>query len=243
MTPHRLAWLALGILLTLPRAAAADELHYMIVFGSQRPSYFEANHTHSSAVFARAVCAEGGPRVVESFAISWMPQSMQVRCGKLRPEPGVNLDIHATLRWALGDGQRVARWGPFLISPELYRRGLRQRAHLESGEVFYKTVDTGFPTRRVSNCIHGVSDLAHEAPRLRICAPTRGQAASYFITLSLGKYLLNPRQKQEWLMDALGLGCYPIVARDLDDGNPTTRPLLRTFQSLRRLGFRASLRD
>ncbi len=239
----RLCWLALATALLIPRAAAAGEVYYVIVFGSQRPLLFEANHTHSFAVFARGCVRPDGEVVLqESFAISWMPQTLEVRVGKLLPEPGVNLDIHTTLKWALGDGQRVSRWGPFEISPELYGRAVEQRAHLESGAVRYKAVDTGFPTDRVSNCIHALTDLEREGWRVRIGTATWGQSASYFITLSLGRHLVNPLQTHEWLMGALGLLNYPIVARDLEDRNPTVRPLLRARQSILRIGFRLSLR-
>jgi hypothetical protein len=215
----------------------------MIVFGSQRPIYYEANHTHSFALFVRAVTDEDcRPHVVESFPISWLPQSMEVRVGRLHPEPGWNLDIPRTLDWALKDGQRVSRWGPFQVTPELYQRALRQKNHLESGAVRYKTLDTGFPTRHVSNCIHALADIHHEAPRLRLGTPTWGQAGSYFITLSLGRFIVDPRVTHEWVIDAVGLRDCPIVARHLDDRNPTLRPVLRAGQSMLRIGFRQSLR-
>ena len=243
MPSQRLSWLTLGMLFLVPRAASAGETYYIIVFGSQRPIYFESNHTHTFALFVRATTDEGCQRhVVESFPISWMPQSMEVRVGRLRPEPGWNLGIPQTLDWALKDGQRVSRWGPFQITPELYQRALHQKAHLESGAVRYKTLDTGFPTRHVSNCIHAVSDLEHEAPRLRIGTPTWGQAASYFVTLALGHFIVDPHLTHEWVMDAVGLRGYPIVARHLNDRNPTLRPVLRVGQSLLRFGFRQSLR-
>ncbi len=244
MNSPRPTWFGLWLLLLLPRAAAADEAYYMITFGSQMPIYFQANHTHSFAVFVRAHHDGSGQKcILESFAISWMPQSMQVRVGKLQPEPGVNLDIYTTLNWALCDGQRVSRWGPFLIEKELYDRAVAQQAHLNSGAVRYKTVDTGYTTFRVSNCIHALGDLLYDAPRLRIGTPTWGQAGSYFITLHLGRWIIDPHTTHEWVMDALALSNYPIVARHLRDRNPTMRPVLRATQSLLRAGMRQNLRN
>jgi hypothetical protein len=51
MTRHRFAWLALGAMFLSPRVAPANEVYYMIVLGSQRPVFFEANHTPSFVVF------------------------------------------------------------------------------------------------------------------------------------------------------------------------------------------------
>jgi hypothetical protein len=236
-------WLALGLLFFLPHAAGADDAYYVIVFGSQRPIFFEANHTHSFALFVRAASDKGGtPHVRETLPISWMPQAMELHVCRLCPEPGFNLDIPATLDWAYSDGQRVSRWGPFAVEKELYDRAARQLAHLKSGTVRYKTVDTGFRTDRVSNCIHAVSDVLRDAPRLRICAPTWGQAASYFITLSFGDYFVEPHVTHEWVIDAVGLRDYPMVARDLGDRNPTRWPLLRAAQSGLRLGARQTVR-
>jgi hypothetical protein len=109
--------------------------------------------------------------------------------------------------------------------------------------VRYKALDTGFPTARVSNCTHVVSDPAEEEPRLRIGTAAWGQAASYFVTLQLGAWIINPRVTHEWVMDALNLHNYPIVHRSLGDRNPTGRPLLRAGQSLLRIGMRGNLRD
>src|SRR5439155_9922635 len=187
--------------------------------------------------------ADGCFHVVEAFTISWMPRTLEIRVGKLHPECGANLDLYTTLNWALGDGQRVSRWGPYLIEKRLYDRAVAQVAHLNSGAVRYKALDTGFPAARVSNCIHGVSDLAEEEPRLRIGTPTWGQAASYFVTLQLGAWIISPRVTHEWVMDALNLQNYPIVHRQLGDRNPTLRPVLRATQSLLRFGMRGNLRD
>ena len=76
---------------------------------------------------------------------------------------------------------------------------------------------------------------------LIVGTPTWGQSASYFITLLLSEWMIRPSQTHPWVADYLGLGHYPLVARDLADRNPTARPVLRATQSLMRLGMRRYL--
>ena len=133
----------------------------------------------------------------------------------LLPECGRNFDLHTTLRYALGNDERVSLWGPYWIDRELYVRALRQIALLESGRVRYKAVDAGYCSDCVSNCIHAISSIA-EGHRLRIASPLWGRAASYFITWELEPWIIDCDQdKFKWVSTALGLDWYPIIHRDL----------------------------
>lgn len=228
-SPRRFGPWALAVLTVLaaalsPAAAPAGESYYVLIFGAQR-NFAEPNHTHSWATFVR-VC--GGPQGgwLRHHSISWMPETLEVRVGNRQPEPGVNLDLYTTLNWALNDGQKVSMWGPFQIEPELYWRSVQQSAHLESGEAQYKTVDFGYRTERVSNCIHAVSDLAG-TPRTRVFIPGYGQAASRVCTARLRKFMIEPRQTHPWVADALGLGNYPLRQREVVGVLPTFLPRLR----------------
>jgi hypothetical protein len=125
MPRPRLSCCALAALFLLPRAVSADEAYFMVVFGAERPIYFDANHTHTWATFVRACPdADGCLHVVDAFTISWMPRTLEVRAGKLHPECGVNLDRYTSLNWAFSDGLRVSRYGPFRIERQLYDRAV-----------------------------------------------------------------------------------------------------------------------
>src|SRR5207248_5952955 len=87
--------------------------------------------------------------------------------------------------------------------------------HLQSGDVRYKAVDTGYPTTEVSNCIHAVSDLVEERYRLRIASPGWGDFASYVVALRFRPWILNSEQADERVSELLGLADYPIEDRDL----------------------------
>src|SRR5262245_24828648 len=75
----------------------AGEAYYMVVFGAQQIPP-RAKYSHSFAVFLRA--AGGGPCpeawCLESLTISWLPQTLNIRLYTVLPEPGQNLELHAT---------------------------------------------------------------------------------------------------------------------------------------------------
>jgi hypothetical protein len=202
------------LFLGLAVPARADTC-YMTVFGSQQTPNRPA-HAHSFAAFVRVACGPEGPQCVEQFAISWLPASLDIDVWALRPECGTNLDLHATLRWVLSDEARVSMWGPFEIKEELYERARHQANRLESGTVRYKAVDTGYPTERVTNCIHAIGDLTMREPRIRIGRPLWGESASYMLVLHLRPWIVNDQLTHPEVADCLRLGCYPIIHRELD---------------------------
>ncbi len=234
---NRLRILCAVALLTSSAAgrARAGERYYLLVFGSQRPNVI-ATPSHTFATFVKVTDAADAPGApcLEAHTISWLYRNIEGRhVARLLPEEGVNMDLHTTLRYVLGEGQRVSLWGPYRIEMGLYERAVAQQARLESGEMRYKAVDTGFPADRVANCIHAVSDLAEGQRRLRIASPGWGESASYFVTLQLADWILDPRQTHDWVAHALGLDDYPIVRRDLFDGNPTAGVFLKAAQAHR----------
>jgi hypothetical protein len=178
-----------GLALPLPGGARAGEAHFLLVFASQRVPN-NPNYSHTFATFVRASWPGDGPcprcPALEARTISWLPRSLVVRTLALCPECGHNLGLHETLRYALGSGQRVSLWGPYLIDAELYRRALRQAALLESGWVLYKANDMGYYSDEVSNCVHAVSSLA-DGYRLRFGSPGWGEAASYRLLNEMGR--------------------------------------------------------
>lgn len=192
----------------------AQERFYVMVFGSQRTPPNPA-YSHSFAVFVKETCLVGGQRHLEHITISWLPSTMVVRLNALCPESGTNFDIHTTFQWAYNSCQRVSMWGPYETCPEFWCQAVKQYNVLNSGKVRYKAVDTGYPTSRVSNCIHALGSVAG-GYRVRVFSPGWGETASYAITLRYSKWFVNPDQKHLWLLPPLGLGKYPLIHRDLE---------------------------
>jgi hypothetical protein len=214
-----------GLLLySLANACRAGDVHFLLVFGSQREPGL-ARHAHNFAAFVRA--SGEGPHV-ESYSlqvhtISWLPRSLEVRLTSLMPEPGINLDLHATLRRVLALEQRVSQWGPFAVEPILYERALKQVRRLTGGRVRFKAVDTGFPPALVSNAIHAIGDLAEEYPRLRVAPSAFGAPAGALLALRFSPWLLDRAEVYPWVGARLGLGDYPIAQRDLTEHPPLRR--------------------
>lgn len=205
-------WLLPVLSLLAGGAARAEQYHYLIIFGAQLDAT-QPRYTHSWAVYARATGT--GPCVenycLESFAISWLPQTLEMRYFAL-PEPGVNLDLYQTLQWAQNLKLRVSVWGPYLVDKEIWDRAVQQFALLNSRTVRYKMIDAFYNSERASNCIHAISTV-EGGYRLRIISPSYGETASFYITHRYRRWICNPHQVHEWVYDRLGLHAYPTVHR------------------------------
>jgi hypothetical protein len=236
--------LALTVLLTAAAGhARAEEACFLALFGAERPGLNRPRYTHSFAAFVKVTGDACGarPHDSESFAISWLPANGVVRLHRLAPECGRNYGLHESLRLAFAQGERVSLLGPYAIDRELYDRACAQRAHLEGGAVRYKAVDTLYPSARVSNCIHTLSDLGQEPSCLRVARRGWGEPASYFIALRLRPWIHDPERTYPRVAEELGLSEYPIVWRGPDE-NPAG-PLLRRAQSMCHYGLlRSALR-
>jgi hypothetical protein len=212
-----------------PAARGAD-FYYVLVFGSQTPRPCP-RYSHTFATFVKATgagpCAEG--YALEAHTISWLPADLEVRPAALLSEPGRNLDLYGTLRWAAATEQRVSLWGPYQIDRELYGRALGQIASLESGEVRYKAVDSGCQSDRVSNCIHAVSAVA-DGHHLLVLSPGFGEVASYRVGLGFRPWIVDPCQRHDWVAARLGLDGWPLLRRGWEA--PRSGPVLTGIHAL-----------
>lgn len=150
--------LVLALLLWLPSGAEARSLngrYFMVVFGYQTiPN--RAVDSHTFAAFYEGRDLEwGGGRAPAT--ISWLPATGIVR--PLGRERGRNFSLDETLAIARSRGYEVRAWGPYEITPSLYRAALGRIRVLESGRLLYKMIDGPFSPRAV-NCISAVSDIA-----------------------------------------------------------------------------------
>ena len=143
-----------------------------------------------------------------------MPQSLDIVILRRRPEPGTNLDLASSLRWAESRNCRVSMWGPYQIDKELYERAIKQEARLNSGQVLYKALDRRFRPETASNCIHAVADLDTDHGLLH-SGQGRGDAASRQVAQHLNRWIINPEQTHTWVASRLGLNDEPVNQRDL----------------------------
>jgi hypothetical protein len=217
-------WAAPFALLLMAGSAPAEEFYYVAMFGSQTTPT-DPNHSHSFATFVRAHGDGPCPTafdVEDCFTISWLPANMIVRVHALLPECGHNFELHETLRYVLSEGERVSMWGPYRIDQELYDNAVRQAQLLQSGQVRYKAIDSGYPTDKVSNCIHAIASPAG-GYRVRVLSPWFGETASWAVLQRYRPFIYDTDQTYDWVYEYLGLRCYPINRRDY--GNPRAGPL------------------
>lgn len=214
------------ILSGFPTTAQSGEAYYVVVFSHQgRPNL--PRSTHTFATFIKATGEGSWPEqyAIDSHTISWSPGTLAVRALRFHPEQGVNLDLDASLHWALSVHARLSRWGPFQIQKELYDRALRQIALLQSGAVQYKTIDTGYRPARALNCIHAVSDIDADEGLLDT-GIARGEAASALVAAHFRRWMIEPGQVHEWVYHRLGLSRYPITLQHLEACSGTCGPAL-----------------
>jgi hypothetical protein len=210
--------LVVALLLIWPCVATAGDSYYMAVFGCQNPKWNRPRDSHSFAVFLRYYVRPDGYCWYEQFTISWLPESGQIQPLRLSAVPGENLSLNGSFDLVLKRGDRVSMWGPYQIEKELYQRARAQKARLESGQVAYKALDGLHSVQRVTNCMDALMVLATEGER-RVVG--WGEMASYAITVALTPWIIDPERTHDWVINALGIEYYPIVRRDLEDGNPS----------------------
>lgn len=185
------------------------ERYFLLLFGSESvPKRAVLTHTWGTVV--RVPAADGTPPVVEAHTISWMPETLVIRPFHFRVEPGVNLDLPATMRLLSGQGQRVTLFGPYEVRPRLYRRLLVQKAFLEAGSIGYQGFDLiGEAGRRGngSNCIHAITDADPKLGRAGYLTAGNGGYSSAFIRDRMARRggITDPGTTHDWLLPSLGL--------------------------------------
>jgi hypothetical protein len=198
------------------RAQEPTESYYMVIFSAQANSR-DPRRTHSFATFVKATATGDSAKddQAEVHTISWMPESLNIFVLRRRPEPGANLDLASSLRWAESRNCRVSMWGPYQIKKELYERAVKQETRLASGSVLYKAIDRRFRPGTASNCIHAVSDLDIDNGLLHT-GPGRGDEASSLVAQHLHHWIIDPRQTHAWVAGRLGLKEDSISPPDLE---------------------------
>ncbi len=211
----RLATALTTLLLVLaPATARAQDRYYLWIFSSQSEPKLP-KYTHTFATFVH-VADCNGQSIVDSFTISWMPATLNIRTFAVRPETGVNLTLPFTLQFVTSQKQYVSVWGPYAISCELYGRAVQRKLRLESGDMLYRAMDPFIRRSNISDCIHAVSDIAPGQTRISNIEPVFfGNAAGRRIAHSFRRLGLTAPVHEDlgWLEHLLGIDCYPMTRR------------------------------
>jgi len=156
-----------------------------------------------------------------AHTISWLPASLRIRVLKFRADCGVNLALHPTLDYCLGNRECVAMWGPYevnsAVAGELYDKSVKQIARLNSGKVMYKAIDpnSGPGALNISNCIHAVSDLDGPGRRGQYDELQRFgfDASANLVRVVAAANRVDVSVTHEWIAEALNLNRHPIQRR------------------------------
>jgi hypothetical protein len=193
--------------------APPGERYYCLVFSAQSIPKLP-RYTHTWVTVVRATPHEGGsPPELDVQTISWMPATLHIEPFDFCVEPGVNLDLDATLRVMQTQGMCVSLWGPFQMRLGVWRKFLMQKRFVESGRLAYQAFDVvgeAAWTGTGSNCIHAVTDADPAFGPGPALAIGYDAASEMTAQLSCSGALVCPAQTHDWLLAALGLNCYPI---------------------------------
>lgn len=190
-----------------------SDSYFAIVFASQsKPKRPSLTHVFASVVKASIVDCEPQHADLEVHTISWMPQAMNIRLLRRTPEPGVNLGLHDTLKWAAKTDQHVSAWGPWSVDPHVYWRVLRRINELRSGSVQYRCIDPIFHRSDIADCIHAVSDIDPTQGRIWYPLLRFGHSAGLWIARNLVQSgaVIRPEVTHQWLPQRMGLTDYEI---------------------------------
>jgi hypothetical protein len=211
--------LAAAWMLSYSGPVEGGERYFLMVFGSQStPKSPRFSHCFGTILRVADPGPGGTPVLEDSFTISWMPATLEIRPLALRAEPGVNLGLKETLDWACSHCQRVSQWGPYEIQPCAYQRILKNFGRIEKGEYLYKAIDVCRRWHGTSSCIHALSGAGTEEGWSPLPLVLYGEDASRCIVRRCLKQgdIIDARTGQfAWLNGALGLDCFPIIHRPL----------------------------
>lgn len=201
-------------LLPAPTVCWAGERHYLLVFGAQSHPKLP-RYTHTFATFVKVGDCSGAaaPPILQVYTISWLPQTLKVRPWRCQAEPGVNLDLETTLRWACANRMSVSEWGPYEIEEDFWQRSYNEYLKMQSGVYLYKAIDPFQRGARSTDCIHAVSDIDPLHSRFEYFFIRNGNSASRHLVYVLldRERVLADADGMSWLNTALGLDCYPIA--------------------------------
>ena len=207
--------------LSAPSKSAAEDFYFMTVYGAQRPIINQARYTHTWATFIKLSGCGADLRTyrAESFTISWLPATLEVKPQRLRPEPGINLTLQQTLEQCDKNRMEVAQFGPYQIKPELYALAIRRFDQLERRELTNRASDlfNAKRTEETCNCIYAVLDIDGRDPTFRPVTLGFGDIGSAFVVRILSPYIVDRKQTYPCVTELIGASNY----RTLQFGKPS----------------------
>ena len=198
-----------------PVAPAADQSRYFfILYGGQSLPY-KPRTAHTWATFVKSAPDPDGVVRVESFTISWLPETGEVKPWKCRAETGKNHTLAETFAIAAENKDRVSMWGPFEIDATRYEMAVAHAALLESGAVRYRAIDSFTRNIWVEHCVHAITYAdpvlkQKVQPVLQVGEPGTSRLAARY--LNSGAFV-GGATTHDWVLAAIGADQYPVIRR------------------------------
>jgi hypothetical protein len=125
--------------------------HYFVVVWGYEGNGNRPRESHTFVAFYNGEDLADGR--VKPATISWLPTDGAISL--IGVEQGRNFSLGETLAMACRANRRVARWGPYEVSLDLYRRALARIKVLGSGSVAYSALGLAGSM----NCIEAAGDI------------------------------------------------------------------------------------
>ena len=188
--------------------------YYFVLFGGQSIPY-RPRTAHTFAAFVKTTPVSDGTILIDSFTISWLPATGDVRPWKLRAEKGRNFTLEDTFAQAEANHARVSMWGPFEIDAAWYEKASAQSQRLESGEVRYRVIDSFRLRNDVQHCVHAVTsaDTTRQwrlQPVVQVGEPGTSRLAAEYLRKHA---FIGGATTHDWLIPVVGLDRFPVIRR------------------------------
>jgi hypothetical protein len=193
---------------------AVQTRYFFILYGGQSLP-FKPRTAHTWATFVKAAPDAGGVICMESFTISWLPATGEVKPWKCRAETGKTFTLEETFAIAADQKDRVSMWGPFEIDAIRYEMAAAQLSFLVSGEVLYRAIDSFTRDHFVQHCVHAVTYADpilknRIQPVLQVGEPGTSRLAAMY--LKSGAFI-GGSVTHDWVLVAIGADKYPVIRR------------------------------
>lgn len=212
----------------LARLPPVPEYRYFLLFFGSQNSFRQPQYTHTWAALVRARADDCTPAGLvtggcvdpnlDVQTISWLPVDGEIDTLSKVVEPGRNYGLHETLKYAYGNNESVAMWGPYEVWHGFAYRYAVQKQFLDTGAVGYQCIDNWGEAARLGNgcdCIHAISDMDPVYPRWGYPLLYYGKpGTSHLVRRFMHSPIwIRPRQTHDWLIPRLGLEGLPIERR------------------------------
>jgi hypothetical protein len=199
----------------VPIASAPSPARYFFILYGGQSLPFKPRTAHTWATFVKTAPDAGGVLNVETFTISWLPVTGDVKPWRLWPEPGRNYSLEETFAIAAENKDRVSMWGPFEIDENRYQMAAAQLAFLQSGEVLYRAIDSFTRNRFIVHCVHAVTyadPILQQIvqPVLQVGEPGTSRLAARYVRSGA---FIGGAVTHDWVLAVTGADKYPVVRR------------------------------